>query len=333
MLTIVPALTLADDRQVPAAQTRADDDARPLNLTTPTLGGKQFWTDELVFHDWRIQRNAMTGHCRLLDEEDHRRAWGTFDQCRGEFEALRARANLPPLEGKVVVVLHGLGRTRSSMAGLCRFLEQDGEYTALSVSYASTRGSLDDHAAALSRVIGHLDQGVQEINFVAHSLGNLVIRRLLHAQYDDHGGAKVDPRIHRIVMLAPPNQGSRLAESLPKGMLVQWLGGASTMALADGWDDLQARLARPRCQFGIIAGGRDNEVGRNALLEGDDDFVVGVEETKLVGARDFAVLPVLHTTIMNDPVVRRYVLRFLRHGYFRSEAERRPLVEQPPGGP
>ncbi|MGQ9575532.1 MAG: hypothetical protein ACUVUC_09450 [Thermoguttaceae bacterium] len=32
----------------------------------PTLGGKQFWADELLFHQWRIQRNVLTGHCRLL---------------------------------------------------------------------------------------------------------------------------------------------------------------------------------------------------------------------------------------------------------------------------
>ena len=38
-------------------------DAIPL----PTMGGKQFWADELFFHQWRIQRNVLTGHYRLLD--------------------------------------------------------------------------------------------------------------------------------------------------------------------------------------------------------------------------------------------------------------------------
>ena len=30
----------------------------------PTMGGIQFWGDELCFHGWRIQRNVLTGHCR-----------------------------------------------------------------------------------------------------------------------------------------------------------------------------------------------------------------------------------------------------------------------------
>ena len=33
---------------------------------TPTLGGWVFWTDLLLYDDWRIQRHALTGHCRLL---------------------------------------------------------------------------------------------------------------------------------------------------------------------------------------------------------------------------------------------------------------------------
>ena len=33
-----------------------------------TLGGRQLWGDVAVFHDWRIQKNILTGHYRLLDE-------------------------------------------------------------------------------------------------------------------------------------------------------------------------------------------------------------------------------------------------------------------------
>ena len=53
-----------------------------LNLVSPTLGGKQFWSDELVFHDWRIQRHVYTDHYRLLDDKDQRRAWGTWKHCK-----------------------------------------------------------------------------------------------------------------------------------------------------------------------------------------------------------------------------------------------------------
>ncbi len=52
------------------------DPRQPPNLPAKTLGGTQFWSDVLVQRDWRIQRNAWTGHCRLLDGQNVRRAWG-----------------------------------------------------------------------------------------------------------------------------------------------------------------------------------------------------------------------------------------------------------------
>ena len=42
----------------------------------------------------------------------------------------------------------------------------------------STRRSLDDHARSLARVIEGLE-GIDEIDFVCHSLGNLIVRRYL----------------------------------------------------------------------------------------------------------------------------------------------------------
>src|SRR5437773_2749583 len=52
---------------------RASESTGKINLVVATLGGKQVWADELVFWGWRIQRNSLTDHCRLLDEHDERR--------------------------------------------------------------------------------------------------------------------------------------------------------------------------------------------------------------------------------------------------------------------
>ena len=46
------------------------------NIVFPTLGGKVFWTDLAEINGWRVQKNKITGHCRVLDDEDYRRAWG-----------------------------------------------------------------------------------------------------------------------------------------------------------------------------------------------------------------------------------------------------------------
>lgn len=302
-----------------------DEGPGQFNVLMPTMGGKQFWTDELVFRDWRIQRHAYTGHYRLLDGDNQRRAWGNFTHCRETLEKLKLELSLPPVEGKVVIVLHGIIRTRSSMTKVCKFLEDYGGYTTLNVTYASTRSDLDAHAAGLARVIQNLEPGVTEINFVAHSLGNLVIRRYLSNGYQQRDGLTVDPRLHRIVMLAPPNKGSHMAEVFKNNAVLDLVWGRSARQLAEGWGQRQDDLAVPRCQFGILAGSVGSPGNRIPLLPGDDDLVVSVEETKLLGARDFAVLPVIHGRIMADPTACKYTLMFLQHGYFVSEEERQPL--------
>jgi pimeloyl-ACP methyl ester carboxylesterase len=315
----------AESPLLPSADARA---IKPLpNAPLATLGGTQFWTDELVFHGWRIQRNVLTDHCRLLDDRDIRRAWGSFEQCETKLDAAKQKLRLPPLERRVVLTLHGIIRSRDYMAGIGGYLEEEGGYEWLNMSYASTRGTLDEHAASLARVIEHLD-GVGEINFVAHSLGNLVVRRYLGEAKAPAPRWKVDPRIRRVVMLAPPNQGAQLASFFDDNKLICMIWGPCCKQLAREWDELEPRLGTPR-DFGIIAGGRSNEKGANPLVEGDDDFVVSVEETRLAGARDFAVVKRLHGQLVNDPSVREYVLRYLDEGYFVSEKDRQPILETP----
>ncbi len=319
--------------KAPCAEWLATEDASPrspdgeglYNVAAATAGGKQLWTDELIAAGWRVQRHALTGHYRLLDQGDRRMAWGDFEHCRQSLEQAQRQRAVPVTRGKVVIALHGVIRSRASMAGLCEFLEQGGAYTALNMSYASTRGDLQQHASALARVVSRLDDRVTEINFVAHSLGNLVIRRYLADCYAGRDGLRPDPRLKRIVMLAPPNNGAQFAEFFHDSSIVKWIWGDSVQQIAAGPEALQKELAIPRCQFGIVAGGRGESSGANWWLDGDDDMVVSVEETKLPGAQDFVVVPDYHGKIMDDVTARRYVLSFLQHGYFISEAHRQPL--------
>ena len=89
--------------------------AEPPRSLHPTLGGKQFWTDELFFHQWRIQHNARSGEFRLLDADNFQHASGGYVECRAKLEEIKRARHLAPMQGKVVIVLHGLFRTRTSM--------------------------------------------------------------------------------------------------------------------------------------------------------------------------------------------------------------------------
>jgi pimeloyl-ACP methyl ester carboxylesterase len=313
--------------QTPAIAT-AGSVSRP-NLTWKTLGGEQLWTDELVYGKWRMQRNELTGHYRLLDPKNVRRAWGTDDECRAVLALIKWREKLQPLSGPAVVTLHGLVRTRDHMTPLGEFLEQQGGFTWINVSYASTRRSIDDHAQSLARVIENLN-GVSEIHFVCHSMGNLVVRRYLGEASQPQPRWRPDPRIKRMVMLGPPNNGAKvaalLADALHENDLARFLAGPSAWQLARQWDDTQKLLATPPFEFGVLAGGCGDDCGLNPLLAGDDDLLVTVAETRLPGATDFRIVNCRHGRLVDDPDVMPQVLKFLKHGYFTSADERQPIV-------
>lgn len=44
-----------------------------------TLGGKVFWEDLASEGGWRVQQNKLSGHCRIIDPQDQRLAWGRCD--------------------------------------------------------------------------------------------------------------------------------------------------------------------------------------------------------------------------------------------------------------
>jgi Alpha/beta hydrolase of unknown function (DUF915) len=314
---------------LPVAVAVRAEPAAPQAKRSQTAGDsvrdKYNWTDELVFHDWRIQRHVDNGRYRLLDGESVEHASGRFEDCERRLDEIKREQKLPAVRGKVVLVLHGLGRTRLSNQALVDFLREKAAYTVLSIGYASTREDVAAHARALSKVITNLGDQVTELNFVAHSLGNIVIRRYLAEQTDAAGNCKTDPRIKRIVMVGPPNNGAWMAELVGRSELFEKITGKSGRALARDWDTFCKSLCTPQCEFGIIAGGRGDGAGYNPLLLGDDDLVIGVEEAKLEGARDFIVIEGMHAWMMHNPAVHAATLRFLEDGYFVSEEKRQPL--------
>lgn len=319
-----------DKRSQPSPPDDAADDNEMLNVVTPTLGGKQFWADELWFRDWRIQRNVFTGHYRLIDDNNLRRAWGDFDDCRAKLDAIKRQKRLPPLAGRAVIVLHGLIRSRSASGGMARYLREESGLTAIAVGYPSTRAAIDEHASSLAKVVEHLE-GIEEVNFVGHSLGNIVIRRYLALQNETAEkltARAVTPRVGRIVMIGAPNNGAQMAKLLSDYSLFKMVAGPPGQALGAGWNDFADKLATPSCEFGVIAGGRGDDHGYSPLLKGDNDLVVTVAEARLPGAADFLLVPVTHTFLMDSPAVQEATLRFLNEGYFQSAANRQPIPRE-----
>ena len=274
------------------------------------------WTDEQVAQEWRLQRRAGGDEWRVLDPQDRVVHEGPETACREALAGARAAPPPAPPRDEAVLLLHGLGEGRDSMQPLAEHLRQTLDATVLTVGYASVKADIDAHGAALGRVIAGLPE-VRRISFVGHSLGNLVIRRWLGlAAAADLG------RVHRVVMLGPPNQGSQLARMAARiwGVAARAEGAARDLVV--GWDAVAGRLAVPACEFGIVAGGKGDDAGYSLLLSGDDDAVVRVEETRLPGATDFLLLPVHHAAMMRNDSVQRATTAFLRDGRFVPADER-----------
>jgi len=297
-----------------------------------TLGGAFTFSDEVVYQKWRIQKSAVIGHFRLLDANDRLVERGSFEHCLEELEKAKVEQKIPPLPKEVVIVLHGLGAYRKYMTPLSEYLEEEGGLTVVNVGYPSTMGNIGEHARTLTSVIQHLD-GVETVSFVAHSMGNIVIRHCLNDLASLPPSEQPEITYHRFVMIAPPNHGAEIADKVAKknlAKIAQLVAGEAVEQLAPnkGWPTLEKRLATPDFEFGILVGGQGDDKGYLDAIPGDDDMLLSVETCKLAGASDFAQVKGVHQTLPKNEQVQSYTLRFLETGAFMPSGRRHPLTEE-----
>ena len=288
---------------------QSDEGNEQLNLAFKTTGGTQLWTDHLHRNGYRIQQNALTGHWRLLDANNVRQGWGTEKHC----EALLDQV-CPAVESDtpkhVVVLVHGLMRTRGSMKPLEAKLMEGACDEVLRFSYASTRASIADHAQALRDVLEEMPDNTQ-FSFVGHSMGNIVVRHMLgDLQKDDPTGLL--SRFRSMVMLGPPNQGAAIARRLAPTGLFGMVTGKGALELGPQWEELEQRLAIPSFPFVIVAGDLSHNPIQNPLVDGSSDLIVSVDEAKLAGAECMETVPVVHSFLMNDEKVQDLTAEFIQ---------------------
>lgn len=288
--------------------------------TTPvkTFGGLQYWGDVCWHQGWRIQQHVKTGHFRLLDDSDHRHESGTLAECRTALSKIRKEKKFKPLKGKAVIMIHGIVRSSKSFGSMEKRLTKEG-YLAVGFDYPSTQKPLPELAEYLHKVIESLE-GVDEINFVVHSMGGLLVRTYLMKHRDK--------RIRRMVMMGVPNKGAELADMLKGNPLFKLVMGPAGQQLVTDTSKLIGKLPTPKFEFGVIAGGRGNIRGYNPLIPGDDDGTVAVRSTRLPGATDFLLVSSLHSFLMANSVSMDSTVRYLKTGRFRANEPARP-IEQP----
>ncbi len=284
------------------------------NITFPTMGGKQFWTDFAWRGGWKIQQNIVTRHWRLLDDRSVRHAWGSRKACEQHLE--KRGPKQVALNGPVFIMMHGLFRSGSSMRPVAKALQAEWkECHIIEFGYASSRASITDHAAAFREFIASLPSNT-DFRCVGHSMGNIVLRHAI-GDWEKGKDSKTLGRLKAVVMLGPPNQGAAIARQLSKTGVFKFVSGQGGMELGPEWEELSKRLGKPQCPFGIIAGRLSDSLPNNPLIGEEGDFVVSVDETKLAGAADFLEVPQLHTFLMESKEVQEAVVHFFRDGNFQ----------------
>ncbi len=205
----------------------------------------------------------------------------------------------------VVVLLHGLWRSKWSMAWPLYQVRRAG-FEAVAITYPSRSQPIEGLSRHVAERLPALADG--RVHFVTHSLGGLVVRHL----------ARTSPhvRVGRVVMIGPPNQGSRLARRLARSRTMRRLAGPVGPLLAAPPDEIARRLGPVDFELGVIAG----DVRRSVLsgwLEGPSDGRLLIPETQTEGMTDFVAVRRGHALLMNDPRTIEETIHFLRHGRFR----------------
>lgn len=224
-------------------------------------------------------------------------------------------AIVPPAFGapEAVILLHGLCRTSHSMTRMERALTGAG-YSVQNVSYPSRTAStqqLADDAIGKAIAVCQRD-GATKINFVTHSLGGIMVR----SYFARHSL----PSLGRVVMLAPPNQGSEVVDKLGWTFAFKWLNGPAGIELGTDTNSVPNRLGPVTYPVGVIAGDLSINWINSLLIPGRDDGKVSIERTKLTGMSDHVVIHTAHPFIMKNREAIKQTIHFLQFGAFQHQS-------------
>jgi triacylglycerol lipase len=209
-----------------------------------------------------------------------------------------------------VILLHGLCRTSRSMTKIERVLTQVG-YTVHNVDYPSRTAHIQKLAddAIRKAVADCREDGATKIDFVTHSMGGILVRSYLSRHSV--------PDLGRVVMLAPPNQGSEVVDKLGGWFFFKWINGPAGNELGTDKNSTPNQLGPANYPLGIIAGDRSiNWINSLAMIPGPDDGKVSVKRAQIAGMSDFKVIHTTHPFIARNNEVIRQTMAFLQTGKF-----------------
>lgn len=213
--------------------------------------------------------------------------------------------------GEMAVLVHGLVYNGFLMCPMARFLARNG-YEAFCYDHRTTRGTVDEHARVFKSRLEELVRQYpgRPVNIITHSLGGLVVGQALKHLSNWQGGEDEllnRGKIKKIVMMAPPNRGSKVASAV-----MHCIPGISKLSqslpeLSFGESSPMHKIPVPcGIPLGVIAASRDLLVPRCS--------------TALDTQCDYVMVASGHSYMMLRPKIMQQVLSFLKSGRFGHQA-------------
>ncbi len=203
-----------------------------------------------------------------------------------------------------MVLLHGLWRGWRAMQPLARALDREG-FSTLNIPYPSGRLPVARLAARVRVRIAEI-QDDRPVHFITHSLGGILVRTLLAEETPWTTG--------RIVMLAPPNNGSEIVDWTKRHPLFHSVLGPAGRALATDGIPRELPGLPPATEVAVIMGKRCSIPVFRKLLGPENDGIVSAAKGRIDGIKGFSVINADHTFIQMHPETIRLSLRFLKTG-------------------
>ena len=205
---------------------------------------------------------------------------------------------------EVVVLIHGLVRRSYNMYPMAKYLCKHG-FTVYVYDYKTSikemAGHGDDLRKYLSKIIAENPCDVP-IDIVTHSMGGILTRYAL-AKSDEAPALDIS-RIKRVVMLAPPHGGSKIARFFVKYAPVTGKWFKPLPELSDAPDSVvHTAPFFEGPEVGIIAAKYDREVA--------------LKDTYLSGMKEHFIIKSEHSFMVYMKSAHEAVLRFLTTGTFK----------------
>jgi len=211
-----------------------------------------------------------------------------------------------------IYFLHGFGGPGFEMKWILKAVEKEG-YDCTLFKYRSMVRDVDSVGLDLIKKIQ--SDGADTISFVTHSMGALVVRSIY-----EHIDSLADfPIIKRIVMIAPPNNGTQVADFYYKSHFLRQILGPNLKNLTTDSIVGASRYPIPTCEVGLITGTFGGSKVLNLFLDADNDGMVVPEKAKLGIEKDIVHVKSWHFGLLYDKKVTKYVISFLKWGRFADK--------------